>query len=563
MGPERRASRSEEVRGGWLRAKRAPCLHGLLALVLAFASLTSLGCNRGASHDTVRIGLIGHIDSVSPIYDRTPQAMIVESTLFRGFVQWTAKGALRPDWAAEVPSTASKTFRGNSKTASYSFRLRANATWSDGSPLTFDDFLFTYRALLHPLFRKGHEWWTAPIRGFTQAGDTLTFTIDRSVKHDGLDLFPLPRQILESTLNTDSLNFSGLPFHQTPVTDGPYRVKRRTYNSVELERNPQYTVHPPLIEHLLFRFYPTPEEALAALARNELDVVDQVPLENLATMPPSDAVQVGVTAGPRLVTLVFNTAKAPFNDVNVRLALAQAAERSTMVNTLGRLGAVATESWLQPTRLGYTPSFAAFEGSLEKARQYLGESHWRIDGGRLVPALPGAKGKSAPGPAEVRLLYDNESPDLQTAAASLQKSWQRLGLVVTLDGRPRASAVTDLHQGGFTVALQVMEVYPWTEPDTYFAEESIPTERNNFHGENVSGWTSKESQGLLKRISQEASPAAVPELVTAQEHLMAQEMPMLPLYFTPLATASRGNLGGLDPRTFGAITWNIEEWIWK
>lgn len=556
MGRERRSRRSDPAT--WARRPRRP--NGLIAFALALVSLATVGCGgRGASQDAVRVAIIGHIDSLSPIYDRAPDAVVVQQTQFRGFLQWTANGALRADWAADVPSAAQKTFRGNAKTASYTMRLRPNAVWSDGSPLTFDDFLFAYRVLLHPLFRKGHEWWTAPIRGFTQAGDTLTFTIDRSVSHDGLDLFPLPHHALEDTLNRDTLNFINLPFHQTPLSDGPYEVKRRSYNSVELARNPSYAPRPAQIERLVFQFYPTPEDAMTALSRNDVDVIDRLPPEALPSLPQNSAIKVDLTPGPRLVCLVFNTRGGPFRDARLRQALAHAAERTALVSTVGKLGAIATDSWLQPTRLDYSPSFADYKGDLEASRKSLAQSGWRVNNGRLAP------GKTARerDPVELRLLYDKESTDMQAAATALQKSWQRLGLVVTLDGRSRASAFTDMRKGTFTVALQALEVYPWTEPTCYFDAEAIPTERNNFHGDNVAGWTSKANQQLLRRIVGQASPAAVPTLVNEQERAMAREVPLLPLYFTPHATAFRDGLSGLAPRTFGGITWNVEEWSWR
>jgi ABC-type transport system substrate-binding protein len=584
------------------RRHLAACV--LLALLLSLGLLASGCTGRGAAPDVIRVGVIGNVASLSPIYDRSPSAMVVDDLAFRGFLDWTEEGTLRADWARDVPSRAARTFRGNAEMAAYTLTLRPDAKWSDGAPLTNDDFMFTWRVMLHPLFKDAQAWWSQYVRGFNSVGDALTFTVSRSPDHDGLDLFPLPLHLLEKGLNTDALNFASLPFNKgLPVGDGPFRFTRRRYNGVDLEANPFYLPRPPKVKNVYVQFYATADEAWSALNRNAVDAIDQVPLDSLGNVADTSAVKIATVAGPHLITGVFNTRMAPFDRVSLRRALAFAVDRRLIVRAAGA-GAVTTQSWLQPSRAGYLPAFGGYRFDPARAERSLRASGWVIDDrGRLSPAAEGPRGtdeapempsdgasgspeasgasdpsgtpgaeappsdqkrpRSSRKSVELTILYDSGNPRTEAAAKQLQAAWARLGLQPVLIGRPHASFEAEIRQGSYLVAVDDFEVYPWTEPWTWFAKESIPTDTNNFRGDNVAAWSTTESGRLLRKIAAEAFPAAAAPLLREHQRLLAREVPILPLYFVPLATAYRSGLLGLKPRSFGAATWNIEEWSWK
>lgn len=563
-------------------------------LCAAMLIATAIGCNEHEQLPparSVRVGVVGIPESISPPIERTAAAAVVENMVFRSYLGWTANGSLHGDWATDVPSSASRTFRGNARMAAYQLRLRKDATWSDGVTLTNDDFLFAYRTAVHPLFKKRHAYWTAYVKGLTVAGTSLTYTFARSPVCDTLALLPLPRHLLESTINQDPLRFVALGYHQAPVGNGPYKIKNKRWNGtdIELQANPFYTQHPPSIDSVSVHYLPTIEQAWEALYKNTIDVLDEVPLSSLSNQTDNN-IEVRLAPGPRLVVIAFNTREGPLSDVWVRRALAHAVEPEKVVKTLGKskdheyVEAIPTFSWLQPTRFAYVPAFATYKGNRELAQRILRSNGWTIktledkNKGKKSVIVRGIDEKTqprhpdstptpdqtVPAATDIDITCDADSPDMNRVAEALSLSWDNnLGLKAVVRKYPHASYVARLHQGAFTVALQALEVYPWTEPAAYFSKESVPTETNYFRGENVSGWSSPASQQLLARIAAEASPTEAAPSLADHQRLLAREVPILPLYFTPLATAFRSGLLGIQPRTFGEITWNVEEWSWK
>ena len=509
---------------------------------------------RGTSARGVRVGLVGRPASVSPLLDRGPEASEVEGALFRGLVGWNAAGAQVACWASRVPSVQDRTFRAfSSALAEYTFNVRDGARWSDDSPLTANDLLFSYRMAVHPSFRKAHLSWTSCLKQFDLPGpQALRLTVQRSSHHDVLDFYPLPAHLLDNVA-LDPVLFAQLPYHERPVGNGPFRMKSRSDRVLRLEANPSYLPHPAMLEEMRFICYDSVEQALAGMARGDIDVLS-VPAD-IARMRLPVEVDLQATAGTRLLALVFNTRHPLTSHESVRKALARALDRAAVLKACTPGPGVASDSWLQPWHGAYHGVFAALGFDLAAARKELASCPWRIDGqGHFVSA----------GSTEVlSIAYDAEQADVQGVVLALRESWLGLGLSVGLVPLDHESYEDRLRRGDYCVALQELEVTPWTEPSLYFAKESIPDKRNGFRGSNVSGWTDPAQEKLLGEIGRAAAPAAAASALKEQQRILARHVPVLPLFFYARLTAVRMGLGGVRDRGYGELTWNVEAWHWK
>ena len=121
-------------------------------LIILFTGMISVGCS-GTKFSTtaVRIGVVGTPESLSPIYDRSTTAQVVQRIVLRGFLDWGADGAMRTVWAGTVPSVKDGTFRGSARSASYTMTLRADS-----------DLVGLALALPPPLRKPATEAW--PLR---------------------------------------------------------------------------------------------------------------------------------------------------------------------------------------------------------------------------------------------------------------------------------------------------------------------------------------------------------------------------------------------------------------
>lgn len=229
--------------------------------------------------------------------------------------------------------------------ATYTFTLREDAVWSDGTAVKAEDFVFAWRRLADPANDLPHRALLAEIVGYAEVqktGDpsllavsapdsrTLTVTLQGSPAYfleeicAGAYTMPLRQDV---------------PFYANPtVTNGPYTLSGFTRELVSLERSGTYYQSGAKGPSEL-RFATIEDSAAdyAALQAGETALAVDLPEEPLQALADS-----GVWT-PEPVTstcaVILNTLKAPFDNENVRLAFHLAIDRQAITDALGGLTA--------------------------------------------------------------------------------------------------------------------------------------------------------------------------------------------------------------------------------
>lgn len=95
-----------------------------------------------------------------------------------------------------------------------------------------------------------------------------------------------------------------------------------------------------------------------------------------------------------------------------------------------------------------------------------------------------------------------------------------------------------------------------------FHSSQIPTEANNREGSNHMGWRNAENDRILDQISQELDETKRAQLLRRQQELVAEDLPVISLYFRLYLTTSKKALRNVKPGGFSGIIWNAPEWGW-
>jgi oligopeptide transport system substrate-binding protein len=250
----------------------------------------------------------------------------------------------------------------------WTFHLRDHQ-WSDGRPVTAQDFVFAWRRILDPktastyayflyLIKNGEGVNTGKMPGTAlgvKAKDDKTLVVElehpvpfmlQYVTH--VTTYPLPRHVVEA--KGDAWTKPG-----TYVSNGPYVLSEWSPNDhVTLVKNPTFYDAAHLkIDRAIF--YPTTdyEAALKRLRSGELDIQDRMPAQQItwlrANMPEV------LRLNPVLNTeyLVANQAQKPFGDERVREALSLALNRETIVNKIDKVGEVPAYNIVPPGIANY------------------------------------------------------------------------------------------------------------------------------------------------------------------------------------------------------------------
>jgi oligopeptide transport system substrate-binding protein len=435
-------------------------------------------------------------------------------------------------------------------------KLRADAKWSDGMPVTAEDFAFAYERILTPdlgakyaemlYFLKGAEAFNkGEAKDFSTVGievtDPLQFTITlrgptpyfrEVLKHPTWN--PVPKHmVLKYGEIGQKANVWAKPYRL--VSNGPFRIKSfRRNHHIEVERNPHYWD-----------------------AKNvKLNGIRFLPISNTFTetrMFRDGQLHVTYAASPDMVDFMrghdpaslrqepylgtdfyrFNTTRKPFGDVRVRRALSMAIDRDALCESVYR-GFLPAYGMTPPTD-DYTPPRGAFFDP-EQARKLLAEAGF--PGGEGFPRL--------------KLLISNREA---TQPVAVQAMWRRhLGIEVEIEFKEWTA---------YLLATQTLDydmvasgwIGDFIDPLT-FLELWSPG-----NGNNNTGWVSEKYAAKLAESFQSTDPAARYDLLKEAESIMLAEAPIAPIAWRGKNYFLHPSVKGWNPLLLDSHPYNSVELI--
>ncbi len=287
----------------------------------------------------LKISVNTRTTSVNPLQISGPSEYIAIDMLFSGLLRMGADMKPQPDLALDYTSDAEAKI--------YTFRLRPNVTFHDGTPFTSADVVATYRAILDPKTASPAKAALGSLQEI-EAIDPLTvrFTCAKSFAD-----FPVSTSHANARI-VSAAALKDLPGMATKANGtGPF--KQDVFDSTRLlrvVRNPAYFVPElPYVDAVELPLFPDLTAEVQNLLSGTTDVmfdVQQADYKRIAAAP--GVVGQRIKSG-RFVNVVMRMDTKPFDDVRVRNALAMAIDRDTLVDlVLEGLGQVAGDDVISP-----------------------------------------------------------------------------------------------------------------------------------------------------------------------------------------------------------------------
>lgn len=261
----------------------------------------------------------------------------------------------------------------------YTFTLPENVKFHDGEPMTSDDVKFTFDEIMKQVAFASTTLTT--IKEITCPDDyTVVFTLKEidagflgNLAFNGTSI--LPRHIYEG------LDWMGADSMQTPVGTGPFKYSEWDKGiKMVFDRNDDYYLGPdvPYLDKIVVTFIADANTAIQSFYNGELDVLGIIPpsteYDKLLSSPNITADKV---IYPSRFYIAFNMDVKPYDDLNLRLAIAHATDSDDMINkALKNIGMKSTEymsplfSWAVNTDAdAKVPEF-----NIEKAKEYMAKT---------------------------------------------------------------------------------------------------------------------------------------------------------------------------------------------
>lgn len=411
----------------------------------------------------------------------------------------------------------------------WTFHLR-DAKWSDGVPVTADDFVFAYRRILDPktasiyayliyLLKNGQavNEGKAPLSAVgARALDakTLELTLEHPapylpelLKHQSF--FPVPKHAVEKWGD-------GWVKPGRYVSNGPYRLTRWALGDhIEVVKNPHfYDAANVCVDRI--HYFPTPDSVMAErrVQRGELDVNTSFQSNRFTrlkeTMPDF------VRAKNSLATayLSFNTRDIPaFRDIRVRRALSQSVDREFITGKLMRAGQLPAYGFVPPGTAGYAQGAkTVWAGKPLAARQ--------AEARQLLKAAGHGPGN----PLTFELKIAN-SPDTVLLASAVQADWAAIGVdarIVQNEGQIAFAAYRNRDFG-----IGAMSWYAdFNDPVTF-----LGLLKSDTGGQNYGDYKNPAYDALLDAADREPDAEKRAGILRRAEQTALNDEALIPIYY--------------------------------
>ena len=412
----------------------------------------------------------------------------------------------------------------------YTFHLRENGKWSNGDPVTAQDFIFSIERMLNPALASEYAYMLYPLKGaedynlgktktFDEVGAkaldprTLQFTLDRPTAYLPSLLahhswFPVHRATLEKhgpihqrgTRWTRPENFVG---------NGPFTLETWAPNDrIVVKKNPAYwDAANTRLNRVVF--YPISSAAVeeSNFRAGQLHITYEVLPDRIDAYRRDDPARLRIDPALETFYVMFNTTRGPMVDKRVRQALARAIDRNAIANSVMRSSRTPAHFFTPPNTLGYTCT-TQVPTDFEAARKLLAEAGF--SGGKGFPKIE---------------LMMNSDPINQKVMEAIQQMWHReLGIAAEITQFDFTVYIDHRRQLTYDAA-RARWLGDFNDPAT-FLELFLSNSGNN-----QTGWKSPKYDELVTSGNRETSPERRFALFQQAEALLLDETPIAPVFF--------------------------------
>ena len=454
-----------------------------------------------------------------------PGAADIQALIFDGLTSTGSDGfpapALAQSWEIDPSGTI------------YTFTLRSDISWHDGTPLTMADVLFTLRAVQGPAF-AGDQRVAAVWRNvFIEEVDARTLRCRLEAPYAAflrVTNFPiLPAHRLAELSPTEWAIDS---FNRMPIGTGPYQLQELNDERALLTANPNYRSGRPFLDSIELRYFPNSQAILTALTRDEIMGTGFLSTSSLAQINPPRGFTRRAVPIDTYTTLTFNLRSSPLSDIDLRRALALALDKDLLIERALGGQAARIDTPILPGWWASTPIVLWPEADSEQAIALLTALGYQPgDDGILL---------RDEAPLQLTILHDNQ-PERVAVAQEIARQWQEIGITTATEELDSDTLQQRLADHSFSVAIHGWQRLG-ADPDVFELWHSSQRDE----GLNYAGLDDAEIDELLARARQTSDIEVRIAAYIEFQRRWVELVPSIPLYQPLFIYLTSDQLGGID-----------------
>lgn len=517
----------------------------------------------------ITLNIASEPQSIDPALNSAVDGAIMLGHMFEGLMKWKDSEVETPGsdgtcTNAELTEGQAESYEkvvNDDGTVTYTFKIRSDARWSDGKPVTAGDFVYSWQRLVTPETAADYNYMIDSVVNANEimAGDMDPTELAVSAPDDSTfvvtltsDLpyflevcafpatFPVRQDVTtkEDGTPNDQWTFDVASY----LSNGPYKLTAWNHNSeIVMEPNEQYydvaNLGP---DKITFKLMDDQNAMLSGFNSGELDFIEDVPQAELPDLIASGDLKIVDYIGTYYVC--YQTQKAPFDDPRVRQAFTLAVDRTFIVDKVTQAGQVPANGFVPAGVYDAAGSTGddfrtvggayysiegdadySYEANCEKARELLAEAGY--PNGENFPV--------------VEYLY-NTSDAHKAVAEALQNMWEtELGVKVTLNNQEWAVFLQTRKDGNYSIARNGW-IADYNDPMSFLDMWLTGG------GNNDAQYANADYDAKIQEAKNTTDPAARMKLVHEAENIiMGQDWALNPLFFYTQKYMLSDRVGGM------------------
>ncbi len=331
------------------------------------------------ARDVIIVALSSAPDTLDPADHRNRQSETVIRNMFDGLVTRDITSGVHLELAEELNWLDDQTLE---------VKLRQGVKFHDGVEMTADDVVFTFERIIGENMIEYPEAHTSPRKGLIAPLESIEKTGDYTVVMHFSATWPPAMQMIvhQQIVPKHYLEEVGTEgFVANPIGTGPFKfVSAKGLDEIVMERFDDYyggapdlePVGPACVRQIVFKVIPEASTRVAALLAGEVDIIQAVPAELVATLDQTPGIQVKGAAGTQPKWMEMNVNLAPFDDVRVRQAMNYAVDKDLIIEAIYGGRAVALPGPLSPYNNFVNKSLEPYAYNTEEALALLADAGW-------------------------------------------------------------------------------------------------------------------------------------------------------------------------------------------
>ena len=395
-------------------------------------------------------------------------------------LQHLAEGLLKMDKNGNMIPGLAESYEVSDDGLTYTFKLRKGLKWSDGSDLTAKDFVYSWKRVADPNTAAPYgQDVLGKVKGYEEAAggnidalavsapDDTTFVVELANPvpfFDRIAAFSTLVPVQEATIEANGDAWTLSP--ETNVTAGPYKLAEFTDGDrIVLEKNENYWDKDNItFDKITYRLIEDPNAAYTAYKQGEVSMIKSVPSEEIPALKGTEEFHVDPNMGTYYLS--FNTTKKPFDNEDVRKALALVIDRDYVANTVMQGTYLPANKIIGPGVSDAAPDSSFEKLTEEKYTKGVGSGDYEADVAEAKELL--AKAGYPDGQGFPTIEYStNDQGYHKSVAEYLQNVWkEKLGINTDIAIKEWKVFTADRRAGNYDVARNGW-VMDWNDPSNF------------------------------------------------------------------------------------------------